>query len=124
MDSHRAAGFSLIEVLVAMAVFSLAAIPLVQLMTQTVTGAGHVEQRFLAGVVADNVIADASVGILSTVDGPFAGIERQKGREFQWSAAILPTQSNDIAAIRVEVTNGSTGQIIASRSALVRRNPN
>ncbi|MFN3913066.1 type II secretion system minor pseudopilin GspI [Hyphomonas sp.] len=124
MDSHRASGFSLIEVLVAMAVFSLAAIPLVQLMTQTLTGAGHIEQRFLAGVVADNVIADATVGLLDTVEGPFAGVESQKGRAFEWSAAILPTQSNDIAAIRVEVTNQETGQIIASRSALVRRNPN
>ncbi len=123
MDRHRASGFSLIEVLVAMAVFSLAAIPLVQLMTQTLAGAGHIEQRFLAGVVADNVIADATVGLLDTVEGPFAGVEHQKGRAFEWSAAILPTQSNDIAAIRVEVSNQETGQIIASRSALVRRNP-
>jgi general secretion pathway protein I len=124
MDSHRTSGFSLIEVLVAMAVFSLAAIPLVQLMTQTLAGAGHIEQRFLAGVVADNVIADATVGRVDTVQGPFTGVERQMGRAFRWRAVISPTQSNAIAAIQVEVMSEATDQIIASRSALVRRNPN
>ncbi len=123
MDSHRTSGFSLIEVLVAMAVFSLAAIPLVQLMTQTLAGAGHIEQRFLAGVVADNVIADATVGRLDTVEGPFTGVERQMGHAFLWRAVISPTQSNEIAAVRVEVWREETDQIVASRSALVRRSP-
>jgi general secretion pathway protein I len=123
MVERRASGFSLIEVLVALAVFSLAAVPLVNLMTQTLKASGHIEQRFLASVVADNVIAGATAGLMDTQVGPFSGVERQNGLDFQWSATILPTQSNDIAAIRVEVANVATGQVIASRSALIRRTP-
>ena len=49
-----AGGFSLIEMLVALAVFSLAVIALLHLAGQNTRAASVIEERVLAGVVADN----------------------------------------------------------------------
>ncbi|HBF90939.1 MAG TPA: hypothetical protein DDX09_07205, partial [Hyphomonas atlantica] len=51
-------GFTLVEVLVALGVFSIAAMSLAHLGNETLVGARHVDQRFLATVEADNQIAE------------------------------------------------------------------
>ena len=52
-------GFTLVEVLVALGVFSIAAMSLAHLGNETLVGARHVDQRFLATVEADNLMAEA-----------------------------------------------------------------
>ena len=53
------AGFSLLETLVAFAVFALAALALINLAGENTRAATHVETRVLSGIVADNIVVQA-----------------------------------------------------------------
>ena len=52
-------GFTLIETLVALAVFSLVALTIIRLASENTRAAVHVENRLLAGIIAENVAVEA-----------------------------------------------------------------
>lgn len=58
-QAAREAGFTLVEVLAAMAIFATAALGLVQVSLENTRTARLVETRALAALVADNQLADA-----------------------------------------------------------------
>lgn len=55
-------GFTLIEMLVALAVFGLAAMALIKLATESARHAAQIEQQTLAALVAERVAAEVSLG--------------------------------------------------------------
>ena len=57
MAASREAGFTLVEVLAALAIFSITGIGLVRVASENAKTARMVESRALAGVVADNHLA-------------------------------------------------------------------
>jgi type II secretion system protein I len=60
-EGSSRAGFTLIECLVALAVFGLAAMALLNLSGESTRSAARVETRTLGGIVADNVAAEAMI---------------------------------------------------------------
>ena len=69
----RVAGFSLVELLVALAVFAMAALALLNLAGQSVRSAAHAEQRTLAGIVADTLAAEAMLVDVQALRAPADG---------------------------------------------------
>ena len=118
-------GFTLVEVLAALAVFSLAAIGLIQVTTQSLRTADILEGRFLARVVADNALSDAMVEADGLADGMISGTDVQLGREFGWVRRVVPAPvgSADTVQVSVAVTDAGTGQVLAEVSALRLRTP-
>ena len=57
----RRDGFTLVEMLVAMAVFGLSAMALLNLAGENTRSAARVESRTLGGVVADNLVVEAVI---------------------------------------------------------------
>lgn len=69
--ARRRAGFTLIEVLVALAIISVALAAFVRLTSQTATNLGLLEQRSLAMLSAENSLAELQISAL-----PAAGIRQ------------------------------------------------
>lgn len=96
-----AQGFSLLELLVAVSVLALAAIPILINQSQSVRMASHVQEKVLAHTVAENTVAllsvkpDISTGVLS-------GEQRQGGAVFLWRADI--SQTTDGGPLMMSVT--------------------
>lgn len=117
----NSAGFSLIETLVALGVFSIAAISLVHLGSETTQGARHVGQRFLAGVEADNLMAEALVSPARIPDGLQAGQSTQRGHAFDWQRTVSPAGQADLLVVIVNVADPESGQVLAERRSLMVR---
>ncbi len=116
-------GFSLIETLVALAVFSTAAIGLLAMNTQSVTHAGALEERFLARTVAENRLVDAMTSPAARTIGTRSGEDLQMNRSFQWTETIAATERNGLVQITVDVTAPDQQQVLARVSALKRVTP-
>lgn len=101
-------GFSLIELLVALAVFSLAVMALLNLAGESTRVAASLEERVLAGVVADNRAVEALAPEEPPQPGLSEGVEQAGGREWRWIRSVTATPDPDI--IRVEVRVGFPGQ--------------
>lgn len=101
-------GFTLIEMLVALAVFALAAMALVKLSVESTRTAAYMEQRALAGMVAETVAAELSLGLMHDA----GGTRQLAGRDWNWVALSMPVEGR-VEGIEVQVL--ADGQIAARR---------
>jgi general secretion pathway protein I len=108
-------GFTLIEVLVAMSVFSIAALALVNVSGENTRTATAIEARIIAGVVADNRIAE------SLIDWPpigeSAGVDQAGDRPWRWARKISPTSDPEVVRIDVIVGRPGDRQTLAEATA-------
>ncbi|WP_164157965.1 type II secretion system minor pseudopilin GspI, partial [Sandarakinorhabdus rubra] len=81
-------GFSLIEVMVALAIFGLAAVALVRLSGVSLASAVTLADRQLAAIVARNQALEAMLE--RQPPAPAAGRERAGQRDWAWQRRIAP----------------------------------
>ena len=115
---HRGAGgFTLIEIMVALAVFSLAVLALLRLETATIRGAATLDDSLIAGLVARNVANDAITEAQPPVAGRTAGSEVNGGRAWNWVRNVRGTGNASIVRIDVAVMNRA-GQVVGQTTAI------
>ena len=121
MTNPKERGFTLIEVLASLLVFTFAIIGLTHAGTQSAKGVTVLDEKMLGGVVADNVLITARRGTLQP--GTERGEAAQMGREFAYVREISPLNDNGLYRITVNVRKKSSTedeQVIVSRTAFAR----
>lgn len=108
----RTQGFSLLETMVALAVFSVAAMGLVSLNTQSVRISGELDERLLARTVAENIAVDITTAETLDLSPVLEGETVQRGRTFSWTRTLETTPQDGIYSIRIEVRE--TGKATAA----------
>lgn len=111
-------GFTLIEMLVALAVFSLAALALLNLSGESVRSAARVEARTLGGIVAENVAAEAMT-VQSLPVGEISGETALGGQVWRWRRVVSATGAPGMGRIDVRVydDDGLAADRVLFRSA-------
>ncbi len=107
VSRRRETGFTLIEMMVALAVFSLAALALIRLEGATVRGASSLATTLMAQTVARNVAIEALTDARPPAIGTATGVERNGGRAWTWTRVTRPTGDLRILRIDVDVTDAS-----------------
>ena len=99
----RRDGFTLVEVLVALAIISIALLAALRVAGGGTNSVGELRARLLAGWVAENLLAEQrargewpSLGILS-------GTQRQSGIEFVWREEVIATPNAAFRRVNVRV---------------------
>ena len=105
--SRPSSGFTLIEMMVALAVFSLAALALIRLEGATIRGAGTLDTTLMAQMVARNVAFEALTDARAPTIGTATGIEQNGGRAWSWTRVTQPTGDTRILRIDVSVSDAS-----------------
>jgi len=119
MKNRFEQGFTLIEVLVALVIFSIAIIGLTHAGTQSLRTTDILRQKTYAGVVADNQIvlarnSRAELGVNS-------GEEEAGGFTFEWELETSETEMADFLQIIVKVRNKDTDlQLIDQKAFRLR----
>lgn len=108
-------GFSLIEVLAALLVFSLSIIGLTHAGTQSAQAVSVIEQKSLAGIAADNALIAARQKPLKL--GKVDGQAVQMGRTYNYVVTTTPTEVSGFYALHVEISQDGSEQILVSRNA-------
>jgi general secretion pathway protein I len=116
----REAGFTLIEMLVALAIFSLAALALLRLGGATAANSARLHEQALAQTVARNL----AVELLSDPEPPpfgaLAGESVNGGRRWLWTRNVARSPEARIQQIEIEVV-GEAGGPGRARLTLFRR---
>ena len=109
-------GFTLIEMLVALAVFSLAAMALLGLTVENTRSAQRVETRTLGGMVAQSLAVEAAV-TPGLPEGETGGQRAFAGRQWSWTRAIVATDDPGLQRIDIHVSDaeGQAAQRILFR---------
>lgn len=118
----NARGFTLLEMLVAIAVLALAVIALLHLAGESVRSAAHVETRVLAGIVADNAAVDAQVEPFDAVAREAGGTVRLAGRDWRWRRVPRPL-GNGLLRVSIAVTSTDAGGQVLAHADVLRSAP-
>lgn len=117
-----AGGFSLIEMLVALTVFGLAVLGLLNLAGESTRSAVVIEERVLAGVVADNLAVEAMTANAEALAAAAAGSEIAGDLRWRWTRTLSVTDNPAILRVDI-VVMPEHEQRIAAELSLFRSAP-
>jgi general secretion pathway protein I len=100
---RRTAGFTLVEVLVALAIVSVALMAALRTAGQGTVQAGDLRARLLAGWVAENRLAEHAAQAAWLPTGIVRGSELQGGIAFGWREETISTPHPDFHRVDVFV---------------------
>jgi general secretion pathway protein I len=106
-------GFTLLELLVALAVFAIAALALLQMEGASISRTADLDQRLLREIVAQNMAAEILSDPAPPSTGTATGTITNAGRSFQWTRAVAPLADYGVLGITLtvrETTPGATSQ--------------
>lgn len=96
-------GFTLIEMLVALAIFSLAALALLRLETATVSNSARLQDQAIAQIVARNIAVETLTDPAPPVFGSESGETVNAGRSWRWTRVTARSPEPRIQMIAVTV---------------------
>ncbi len=96
-------GFTLLEMLVALAVFSLAALALVRLQGVTLRTAADLDSKALGQIVARNLMVEVQSDPVPPSIGDEDGDVDNGGRRWHWSRTVKPTNDQRLLQVYLAV---------------------
>ena len=96
-------GFTLIEVMLAMAVFAIAGIALLSASSNNARNIGHLDNKMFANWVASNQLVAASLEENWPPKNNLKGEVELAGKAWFWQQKVIKTTDKDMRAIVMEV---------------------
>ena len=97
------AGFTLIEMIVALAVLSLGLVALLNVTGENVRAAGTIRETVVGQIVAENHLVEAMLAEDALEAGTTTGEEGMAGRRWTWRRTVSPTANAGMQRIEVSV---------------------
>jgi general secretion pathway protein I len=112
-------GFTLIEMLVALSILSLAALALLKLTGTTATNGAVLEEQALAQIVARNIAVETLSDPVPPSLGTTSGEVLNAGRRWRWSRGVARSPEARIQQIEIRVAGarGAAALTIFRRAA-------
>ncbi|RTZ14592.1 type II secretion system protein GspI [Vibrio aquaticus] len=105
-------GFTLLEVLVALAIFATAAIATIRSVSQHINTLNFLEEKTFAAMVADNQMA--KVMLSGSKPNKAKGKETLAEREWYWSVEPVQTAGDMLQAFDVKVATTAKGSPVVT----------
>ena len=119
---RRAQGFTLIEVLIALVILSIAFAAMIHSVNQQVRNLQYLNDKTTSLWVASNALAEAQLGLVGADDT--IGQETQLHQTWYWQLKIESTQNDTIERLRVDVKATSDGPTISELTGFRQRETN
>lgn len=96
-------GFTLIEVMLAMAIFSVAGIAILGTADTNARNLGHLESKIVASWIASNQMVEVTLDTTWPPKNNRKGKVELAGQEWFWQQKVIKTTDKDLRAIVMEV---------------------
>ena len=106
-------GFSLLELLVAIAILSLAVIPMLSNQAFALRSATDIQEKALAQIVAENTLVTFTARQFPPQTGTVSGTQTQGTIPFDWTAGITAVPGQKMLMITVTVSGRDNRDILA-----------
>jgi general secretion pathway protein I len=120
-QSHPRNGFTLLEIMVALAIFSIAALAMVRLQGYSVRSTANLGDSGMAWQVARNVAVEILSNPAPPTLGDTEGEEMNGGQNWRWTANTSKT--DDARLLRVDIIVTGTGNAALRKAQLTIARP-
>jgi len=118
-------GFTLVEVMFALAIFGLSALAALMVATQQIDSTRYLQERYFGQLVASNRLADVvGPGQVANAWPPKnneSGEVEFAGHTWFWQQKVLETITDDLREVTIQVKYEEEGAIVAELSTFVGR---
>ena len=114
-------GFTLLEIMVALAIFSIAALAMVRLQGYSVRSTANLGDSGTAWQVARNVAVEILSNPAPPTLGDVQGEESNGGQNWRWTANT--SQTDDARLVRVDISVSGTGNAALRKAQLTIARP-
>lgn len=117
MNKNLQNGFSLIEVLMALVIFSVAILGLMHAGTQNIRATHSIENKQIAGIVADNQLILALSGSKALRKGRQNDVSKMAGRDWHWDIITNATAQPNFYKLTITVRQNNNPHVLITRTA-------
>jgi general secretion pathway protein I len=107
-------GFTLLEVLVALAIVAIALSAAVRATGISIDSSTAVRENLLASWVAQNRLAELTARHIFPALGSSSGSISEAGRNFTWEEIVTATPNSDFHRVEIQVRASGSGHVAAS----------
>lgn len=107
----RANGFSLLEMMVALAVFAIAALALVKLQGASVMQTAELDSRLYTEIAARNLAVEIMTDPMPPALGDSSGEIANEGRVFLWQRSTSKLPDSDLLKVELSVRQASGSMV-------------
>lgn len=105
MQNRMSRGFTLIEVMLAMAIFSIAGIALLSVADNNFKNISHLENKVLANWIASNQLVAANLEQKWPPKNNKRGTIEMAGQEWFWLQKVIKTSDKNMRSVVIEIRN-------------------
>ena len=118
---YKYSGFTLIEVVVAVAVIALGLAATIKTVSTVTKNTALLNERMIATWVAQNALAEFELDIERNASRDTSGEEEMAGITWYWSKTLVDTEDPDIQRVEIEVMrdNVPSSQVYATLVTLL-----
>ncbi len=102
-EPRKDAGFTLAEVMAALAVFSIAALALLHLSAENARAASLAREHAFASLIAENLMVEAAAAPDLDFSRAASGDAVMDGRDWEWRRTVRPSGEPGMVRVDVEV---------------------
>jgi general secretion pathway protein I len=117
---HPQNGFTLLEIMVALAIFSLAALAMVRLQGYSVRSTSNLSDSSMAWQVARNVAVEILSNPAPPTLGETRGEELNGGQNWRWTATASPTDDTRLVMVDIDVVGTGNAALRKARLTIAR----
>ena len=117
--ARHGSGFSLLEVMIALAVVAIAVLALARVSGDAPAHLAHLREHSIAQWVADNAVASMRLQTALPETGERSGRERMGGVDWRWRAAVSATAQPRLRRVEVTVYRAGDAEPVTRHTAFL-----
>jgi len=107
-------GFTLIEVMLAMAVFAIAGVALLGVADNNYRHISHLEEKMFANWVASNQLVEVSLDKTWPPKNNRKGKVEMAGRTWYWQQKVIKTATKELRAVNMQVRLNEDDELVSA----------